>query len=473
MQKKLLVNIDFNKRVYYNITNKNFVWCCDLLILKNYKEFEKVLKREYLSMDNGTMIIDVVNSNDVEHLKYILDYVEIYDIERVLFYCLPKGFFNIVDYILNNNPEFDKYGKYIDKSFMSNSLEFYNKYIKKCKYFSYDRHFLNIVGTGNIKFVKKFISKLKYINNPNYIDNNILFIAVTNGNIEIIKYLISKNMTVCQYNVLYGAVLNGNIQNIEYLLLEGYKFHNDINNNRSEFGAAIYKDNFEILDWLLEKGCTFGPNTFDEAAEQGNLKIMKWLLQHECKFGGRTFYNAIEYGNIKILEWLVYNGCEIIKDGQKYNTSYNWKEVNTWCENNNMHNISQNNYLNSTIKYSNNYNEIKKTINTYNQLSLPFNKYNFKMLIENNRLNVIKLLRGYRNNIKNLKSKVYQYSDASFNFAVIHGNIEMLKWMLMDGLKYEYYQSKFQAYEVNPVLKKQVKNILKDFLEENNIKIYK
>ena len=474
MQKKLLVNIDFTKRVYDNITNKNFVWCCDLLILKNYKEFEKILKREYLSMDNGIIVIDVVNSNDVEHFKYILDYVEIYDIERVLFYCLPKGLFNIVDYILNNNPEFDKYEKYIDESFMSNSLEFYNKYIKKCEDFNYGHHFRAIAKTGNINFVKKFINTYKYF------EPEVLYEATKNGNIEVIKYLVeNKDKLGPQEYVLYGAVLNGNIENIKYLLQKGYMFNEDIDGTESEFDEAIYKNNFEILDWLLEKGCKFGPETFSAAAVEGNLKIMKWLLKHGCKFNNRTFNKAIEYGNIKNLEWLVENGCKVTKNALHYNTSSNWKEVQAWGNNSRTTFVTPMVYLNNMLKYGNldKIKEIEALINVYKITYVQYKNTLFKDLIKNNKLDIIKLLRGYRNEKKDSNAPVFLYPKETFHLAVRHGNIKIIQWLLLDGLEYKYEKGHLNVvdimFPVNVVLRRQVKNILKDFLKENNIKIYK
>ena len=465
MQKKLLVNIDFNKRVYDNITNKNFVWCCDLLILKNYKEFEKILKREYLSMDNGIIVIDVVNSNDVEHFKYILDYVEIYDIERVLFYCLPKGLFNIVDYILNNNPEFDKYEKYINVSLKSNSLEFYNKYIKKCKDFNYDQFFLSVVKTGNIKFVKKFIGKF------NHIAALVLYNATIHGNIELIKYLVDNKDKLGRQNyVIYGAVINGNIKNIEYLLQKGYTFN--IDNTDSEFNPAILTNNYEILDWLLKNGCKFGASTFNISTSKGNIKIMNWVLTHGGNFDDMTFNEAIQYGNIKNLDWLVENGCKIIKNAQRYNTSSNWKEIQIWCENNNMDKLSLRAQHNNIITHGN-CKEIKKLTDI-----LPFMSLYFNALIKNSKIDNIKLLRYYINNKKKLEVQRNLYKKGTFNIAVKHGDITILKLMLLYGLEYKYTNNVYgnmygyNVNNVNPVLRKQIKNILKDFLKENNIKIY-
>lgn len=331
MQKKLLVNIQFKNKVYIknydNINNKNFVWCCDLLILKNYEEFEKVLKKEYWNMDNSIMVIDTINSDNVDHFKYILQYIEIYDMEKVLLYCLFKGLFNISNYILSNNPKFNDYENYIEISIRTGSLKFYKMHRKKCKDLNYSILVCTIAKAGNLKYLKRFIKKCKYLT-PYTLGG-----AVRYGNINILNYLVNnhKDLLENQIGVLFCAVIYGDKKNIEYILSMGYKFNENIGANYIDI--AIYKNNFKILDWLLNKGCGFGLKTFSKAAGCGNLKIMKWLLKHKCKLYDDTLNSAITYGNLNNIKWLISNGCYIQKNALIFNTSINKKEIEDYLNN--------------------------------------------------------------------------------------------------------------------------------------------
>ena len=470
MQKKILVNIKFNKeykcildyiwytKTYNNIKNKNFVWCCDLLIIKNYKEFEKVLKKEYLSMDNGIIIIDAINLNDVDHFKYILEYVEIYNIENILLYCLTKGLFKIVDYILNNNPEFKDYGNYIELSLFSHSLKFYNKYKDKCEYLDYNT-FLNIFAyIGDMKKIDWVVENLKY----GKASSSFTFGAREDKEVWI------KNAP----HVMYYAALNGNLENIKYLQNNIEKF----GNQEKELYGAVESNSIKILDYLLNRGYTFiydvyGLSEFDVAINNDNFEILDYLLKKGCRFGSRTFELAIKNGNIKIINWLITNKCEIDIYAQKNIDSPNYVELINIFELNKIPIHNPTILLRNIINYETKQ-DIIPSIEKYYKINKTFY---FEHLIKNNKLNIIKLLRGYRNNKRDLAAPVFEYHYNTFNIVIRCGNIEMLKWMLKDGLKYKYYEEKYRykPNEVKVLLREQVKNILKDFLEENNIKIKK
>lgn len=464
MEEKKLVNIIFydneHKKSYEHIKNKKFVTCCDLLLLKEYDEFEKLLEKEYFYMDNGIIIIDTINLNNVGHFKYILKYIEIYNIKNILLYCLKKGLFKIANYILINNPKFDNYKQYVELSIYSGSLKFYDMYKLKYKIVPDWRFIQAFIEISNFDNVKIFIKKYKHIIPP-FVYTHIICCAVKNGNLENIKYIVQKYKPIDNCYVLYDAVKTGIIKNIEYLLFVGYKF----NKGNSEFNAAIISNNYKILNWLFKKGCKFGQDTFEVAAEYGNIKIMEWLLEKGCKFNTMTFNMAIKYGDLDNIKWLITNGCEITKDAADY-CGPNYLKIMTWLSDKNIKTFNPTIMLNYVAQNLNS-NELVFMVDK----CYPHTKnVSFTELIQKDNLYAIKILRGYRNNIKDLKAPVFKYYVETFMVAVNHGNMEILKWMLLDKLEYKYYIN--YNHSVNIVLKKQIKNILKDFVKENNIKIY-
>lgn len=87
-------------------TNKNFYFCCDLLKLKEYKEFEKKIKNEYWSLDNCLMVRETINSDDLDLFKYILKYINITNMGNIICYCRINNKINIYEYLYNLTPNY-------------------------------------------------------------------------------------------------------------------------------------------------------------------------------------------------------------------------------------------------------------------------------------------------------------------------------------------------------------------------------
>lgn len=164
MQKHKIQSILFSKYHMYisinnNIKNKDFVFCCDLLKLKEYDEFEKKLKTKYWKYDNYLLIIETIDSNDLDHFKYILKFVEISDYENLLIYCLCNDLFNISDYIMTilHIKDYNKYLQYATKNGSMYYIKKYINYIDVNKMNIHRaRHCINYTNISKNNSIKEF-----------------------------------------------------------------------------------------------------------------------------------------------------------------------------------------------------------------------------------------------------------------------------------------------------------------------------
>lgn len=245
-------DIYFNKKVYDNIKNLNFVKCCDMLKLlsgsdkidqsNDCKEFEKLLKKEYWTMDNCIMVMDVINTNSVELFKYILQYIKfnVEGLDSILIYCCCHRLFNIYDYysryVLNNINDIP----YVVFSILGGSLKLFNK------------------------------CNIKKLNLP-----------------EIIN----------------AACLNGNLDNIKYLLGHGCVLATD------SFKNAVKSENIKSMEWLLKNGGILTGQEYIEAIILNNFEVIKWLYNNNCPFVNSSDLesNIIHNGTIEIFDYFVEN----------------------------------------------------------------------------------------------------------------------------------------------------------------------
>ena len=221
------VPIKFNHiKKYNNVKNKKFVFCCDMLILslespkqKKYEEFEKLIKNEYFSMDNCIMIIDVINTNNVEHFKYILQYIKFKtnkQLEILCYYCSQRRLFNIVEYI--NNYLLDDLNMYycVVISMLSGSMYLYKKY----------KHLIKDT------------------------ENAILTYASSYGDLSIMKFLVEDG---CKSNcyILPYSTMSKDLSIVKWVIGNLYdpdtKMINWILQTVAEFGTV------EIMDYFIKK----------------------------------------------------------------------------------------------------------------------------------------------------------------------------------------------------------------------------
>ena len=259
--KKQIINIYFEENNHWNwnneIKNKNFMFCCDILLLKEYEEFEKIIKKEYWELDDSIIVIDTINTNDVEHFKYILEYIEIENIEEVLLYCCKNKKWNIVEYLINNNPDMTNYQKYCE------------------------------VWYSGIYLIKKYLNVIKL--------NTIIFENILdNGSFNDVKWL-------------RGYRKDKNIWKLDPAAPVCPW-------NKNVFMHAAKAGNFKIMKWMRGyRNGQFDPNapvcpwddwTFCRTAGNGTLEIMKWLLENNCPLSELVLMGAMVSKKLGNIKWL-------------------------------------------------------------------------------------------------------------------------------------------------------------------------
>ena len=70
---------------------------------------------------------------------------------------------------------------------------------------------------------------------------------------------------------------------------------------------ALHHGNFEMMEWLYDKGCFFNEWTFTFATVFGNLEDMMWLKLNGCPSDYRAFEMAADDANLEFMEFLKIN----------------------------------------------------------------------------------------------------------------------------------------------------------------------
>ena len=210
-------------------------------------------------------------------------------------------------------------------------------------------------------------------NNPNYADSSLIFFAVGNNNLEMLKWLRSLNppcswCSHCFYNAIlynreeiikfiiesydsdkndpsYQQMLSGgcmvtsiNNKNIDTLIWLLSKIDDSKIDKNLIIYKAIHSDNLEILDFIInnpnfshfmEKSCS---SYFYEAVNNNSFKTLEWLQKHSFYCDKMSCLVACKNNNFKILKYLRNNLCPWDKD-ECLKTCTN-KEIKEWIKGN-------------------------------------------------------------------------------------------------------------------------------------------
>ena len=105
-------------------------------------------------------------------------------------------------------------------------------------------------------------------------------------------------------NICYLAVRNGDLEILEWAREKGCPWDSYI----CYYAAA--GGYFKILKWARENGCPWNAKTCSCAAENGHLHILEWARANKCPWDANTCAKAAEGGHLHILQWAHENGCD-------------------------------------------------------------------------------------------------------------------------------------------------------------------
>lgn len=350
-KQKIEINIETNENDYDfkiitdHIKDRNFMFCCELLLLKEYDEFEKKVCGNYWKLDNSYIVIDTLKNNNLEHFKYVLQFIKIINIRDVLLYCLKNSKYNISDYLINyeNSTDYQLYCEITSH----NDLYYIDKYIKKIKLTPYIIE--NIISCGEIEYIlwikkyyitalnKKFtftyelfrifssninFRNIKILGNYN-MDFNYLMMenAALNGDLECVKYLYNNN-TIITSKTFVNAATSGNFECLEWLCT--LKNKRSIKSHTATIYAwdkwtiyaAVEKGIIKNIEWLYLNNCPIDKYTFYNIAKNGNMKLVKWAYKNNIPWSSNTFLHITIKGNLFDIKWLM--GYEQIKKNHRY-----------------------------------------------------------------------------------------------------------------------------------------------------------
>jgi len=164
------------------------------------------------------------------------------------------------------------------------------------------------VEEGRIDMVKKILSKVSdNTNTNNNIFGDLSRLAVRNGKLDMLKWLITNNGNEFPKDIAWctrEAARGGHLHILEWFKEKGHI----LLFNENVLLSAVRGNHLHILRWLREQGCSFGAHTFVYAAFSGNLKILEWLSDEGCPWDANDVYMKGYWVKPHVKIWLNDNG---------------------------------------------------------------------------------------------------------------------------------------------------------------------
>ena len=141
------------------------------------------------------------------------------------------------------------------------------------------------------------------IYNCSYCNNTCLGLAASEGDLEMLKYLINYGLTP-NSTTYEAAAEKGQLHIIQWLVGQGFHWYQ----KETCIKAALH-GHLDVLKWLHSHGGKLNQHIFDASAESGNIEMMEWLKDNNCEWGMETCVGAVKSGQLEVLEWLRENNC--------------------------------------------------------------------------------------------------------------------------------------------------------------------
>lgn len=155
-------------------------------------------------------------------------------------------------------------------------------------------HLESAAKLGHIKLFKQI--ELHFPGYLSRLKQEICGNAMQNGHLRLMKFAASKHCILDAYTVRC-VVMRGCLRTVKWL--EKHK----CNWNESVTELAAQFQHFQILKFLIKKGCPFDADCVCATARSGPLKMFKWLLkQKNCSVNPLVGVNVALRCNLKMIK---------------------------------------------------------------------------------------------------------------------------------------------------------------------------
>jgi ankyrin repeat protein len=179
---------------------------------------------------------------------------------------------------------------------------------------------------GNLDMVKYLLNKGLNIEAQNNDSDTALIAAVKSDNYDIVKCLIIGGADIKPYrgledlkDALFEASSNGNMEIIKFILSNGYPISKE--RLSLAMGLADENNHFTIAKYFISKGANIDleyntSTSLEDACLSGNLNATKFLIENGADVNGKSvrgepLYVASSYGNIDIVRYLIKMGADV------------------------------------------------------------------------------------------------------------------------------------------------------------------
>jgi hypothetical protein len=136
-------------------------------------------------------------------------------------------------------------------------------------------------------------------------DETVFQAAAERGDIKILFWL---RMEDCPWNsdTFNQAIKSG----ADLVTLQWFLYEDILLMDENTFEYAVRRGDLEILKWLHSKDCEMHEYDFSTAVEEGvSFDMLKWMHEVELPWDEDTFVAAVRKGDLDTLKWLHQNEC--------------------------------------------------------------------------------------------------------------------------------------------------------------------
>ncbi len=137
--------------------------------------------------------------------------------------------------------------------------------------------------------------------------DNVCSFAAFNGKLEILKWMKEKSCVFGPRDIMH-VIQNGHLEVLKWIC-SNYNIGEFVKERLCDY-AAFYGQ-LDILKWTHENDYTWDRLTCSNAAKNGHLECLKYLRLNGCEWNNYVYLNANEYKHMELLKWAMENGCPV------------------------------------------------------------------------------------------------------------------------------------------------------------------